>query len=63
MAGQEYRQDISVQNARWTGDMSSARIRVGGHGECDECDRDVNCTCEHDYRIHWCQKHSTMESE
>jgi len=34
-----------------------------GHGECDECDVDLRCGCEREYRIHWCRKHSAMESE
>ena len=63
MAHREYHEDQSIQDARWTGDYSAVRIRVGGHGACNECDRDVNCDCEQDYRVHWCQRHSTMESE
>ncbi len=63
MMGQEYREDISVQNGHWVGDMSESRVRIGGHGTCDECDRDLNCACEQDYRVHWCRRHETMESE
>ena len=37
-------------------------VRVG-HGDCHECDVDLGWQCEDEYQVHWCRRHSALESE
>lgn len=63
MRHREYQQDTAVQNLAWVNEHASVLIRGMSHGSCEECDRDVNCNCEHEVRVHWCRRHSALESE
>ena len=63
MRHREYREDQVVQDLSWVHPQVVIRTRLDGHGECDECGRDINCNCEHEVRVHWCRRHGAMESE